>query len=401
MSADHVGQLLRERVKELTALHRTARILQQHGRADAAQMREIVALLPEAWQYPEVAVARIRFRGLSHATPGFAESQWMQRASIGAGPEGAGEVAVAYLAERPPADEGPFLAEERELIDSVADMLSAHVERRLADEAASAARQTLAAEVDARTADLRRLASELTLTEARQRRALAVDLHDHVGQALALMKQRVRALQGNAIFSGHADNIDEVLCLLDMTIRYTRDLTSQISPPVLYELGLEPALDWLAERLMVKQNFHVRLASRGAPARLPEAHQVMLYQSVRELLTNSLKYSGTGAATLDVVWSPGSVSICVRDGGVGFDPAVLTCRRTDAGFGLFSVRERLQDLGGHMTVTSAPGGGCTVVLEVPTTAPGADCAVEPEDPSAAPGAGWTVELEVPTAAPSP
>jgi len=366
MSDHGIQHLLGERVKELTALHRTARILQQHGRPDEALMGEIAALLPEAWQYPEVAAARIRFRGRDYVTPGFAESPWLQRAAFGDGTGAAGEVALAYLAERPPSDEGPFLVEERDLIDSLADMLGAHLERRLADEALWAAQLDLAAQVEERTADLRRLASELTLAEARQRRAIAADLHDHVGQALAFMKHRLRMLQGNAIFSGQADDFDEILRLLDMTIRFTRDLTGQISPPVLYELGLEPALDWLAEQLRRKQGFHVRLASTGSATALPEAHEVMLYQSVRELLSNSLKYSGTTTATLDIVWTAGGVRISVRDAGRGFDPAVLTRRHPDAGFGLFSVRERLQDLGGRMAVTAAPGRGCTVVLEVPT-----------------------------------
>ena len=117
---------LQERVKELTALHRTARILQDSGRASADMVREIAALLPPAWQYPEVTTARIRFRDICAATPGFCETAWMQIARFDAHAAEEGTIEVAYLEERPPEAEGPFLAEERELIESLADMLGSY-----------------------------------------------------------------------------------------------------------------------------------------------------------------------------------------------------------------------------------------------------------------------------------
>jgi two-component system, NarL family, sensor kinase len=365
MSHTDFAHLLGERVKELTALHRTARILQDHRRPDADLMADIVALLPDAWQYPEVTAARIQYRGRSYQSPGFRETPWLQTATFGDAEGEGGDLAVAYLAPREPADEGPFLTEERDLIDSLADMLGAHLERRRADEALVAARESLAALVDERTADLRRLASQLTLNEARQRREIASDLHDHIGQALAHTKQRVRTLQGNAIFSGNAEDIEEILRLLDMTIQYTRELTSEISPPVLYALGLEPALDWLAEQMQRMQGFQVHLTAVGTARPLPEAHQVILYLAARELLANSARHSGASEASLAVEWADRTVSITVADSGRGFDPDLPLGRQLETGFGLFSVRERLRDLGGSATIDSAPGAGCTAVLRVP------------------------------------
>jgi two-component system NarL family sensor kinase len=370
MPHNEIEHQLAERVKELTALHRTARLLQDHGRPDEELMADIVALLPGAWQYPDAAAARIRYRGREYCSPGFSETAWTQRSPFGTEVGSPGDVAVAYLVACPDAAEGPFLAEERELVDSLADMLGAHLARRLADEALRAAHQSLAELVDERTADLRRLASEVTLTEARQRRAIASDLHDHVGQALAHMKQRVRLLQGNAVFSGHADDFAEILRLLDMTIAYTRSLTIQISPPVLYELGLQPALEALADSLGQRRRFPVQVRTAGAPRALPEACQVFLYQSVAELLANSLQHSGAGSATVAIRWSDQDLTVTVSDDGRGFDPAALRRCQPSGGFGLFSVRERIKDLGGAVSVTSAPGAGCRVLLSVPLSAPG-------------------------------
>jgi signal transduction histidine kinase len=101
-------------------------------------------------------------------------------------------------------------------------------------DASVATRQT----IDQYQRQLRRLSSELSLAEARERREIASDVHDHIGQALAYVTQNISVLQGNAIFSGMEEDFSEILSILNQTIRYTRDLTVEISPPVLYELGL-------------------------------------------------------------------------------------------------------------------------------------------------------------------
>jgi len=359
---------LRERVKELTALHRTARLLQHHDRPAGELIADIAALLPSAWQYPEVAAARIRFREVEQLTPGFRETPWLQRADFATRSGEGGSIAVVYLAARPAADEGPFLAEERELIDSLAEMLRSHLEHVLADEALLAARDDFEAQVLARTADLRRLASRLTLAEERERRTIAADLHDHIGQALAFIKLRVLDFQGNAVFGGQEETIVEILRLLDQTIRYTRDLTGAISPPVLYELGLESALDWLAEEFSTKRQLAVRLRTQGRAQALPEELAVMLFKSAQELLTNSLKHSGAADAELALRWGRGDISLSVADQGRGCQPTHAAGQSHD-GFGLFSIRERFRDLGGSVEIASAPGAGCRVTLTVPLARP--------------------------------
>lgn len=364
---DVVLHKLRERVKELTALHRAARILQDPGRPPDDVVIELADLLPGAWQHPEVAAARVRLGDAEHCTAGFRETGAVQRAGFVTRSGARGDVTVAYLEPLPDADEGPFLAEERELIDSIAEMLCSYLERVQSDAALRAARDELESQVQARTADLRRLASRLTLAEERERRAIASDLHDHIGQALAIIRMRMRELHGNAVFSGLEDALDETLGLLDQTIRYTRDLTGEISPPVLYELGLESALDWLAERFTTKRGLRVRLRTAGRARPLPEEISVMLFKSARELLFNCRKHAGDPRAELELRWSDDGVALTVRDRGRGFDPERAARPAGDA-FGLFSIRERFRDLGGAVDIAAAPGEGCRVTLHVPLAA---------------------------------
>ncbi len=209
---------------------------------------------------------------------------------------------------------------------------------------------------------LRRLASELTLAEARERRRIAEDLHDHVGQALAMIRNRVADFQGNAVFCGFEDTLAEVLMLLDRTIRYTRDLTGVISPPILFELGLPEALDWLAEREEADHGLHVDLSLPESDLALPEDRKIMFFRSAQELLRNVSLHAGTDRARLTLAVEGGRLRLEIADDGRGFDPAAG--RGGDA-FGLFSIRERMQQLGGEARVESAPGRGTRVTLTAP------------------------------------
>ncbi len=132
--ADDSLHRLQERIKELTALHQTARILQRADESPCEVIEQIVGILPAAWQYPSVAEARIRFREWAVATPRFSATPWMQSAVIAVRGSEPGLIEIAYTEERPPSDEGPFLKEERDLIDSLAEMLRSYFQHLIADE---------------------------------------------------------------------------------------------------------------------------------------------------------------------------------------------------------------------------------------------------------------------------
>jgi two-component system NarL family sensor kinase len=369
---DDLLHKLQERVKELTALHGTARILQDQTKSAPEVMREVVSLMPPAWQYPEVAAARIRFDRFEASTAGFRESEWKQVASFVVRGGQSGEIAVCYLEPRPQADEGPFLREERDLIESMAEMLRFYFEHLLVDEDLLRAHAELERAVAARTAELRetnaslrRLASELSLAEARERKKIAEDLHDHIGQALAFITMNIQQFRGNAVFCGFEDKIDEIATLLDQTIQYTRNLTFEISPPALYELGLEAAIDGLAERFRKKHGLAVRAETDRAIGPLGSDVVVLLYKSVQELLTNVMKHAGAERSAIRIGREGDLIRVEVEDDGCGFNVDALQASGAGDHFGLFNIRERIQYLGGDMEIRSTPGSGTTVVLSAP------------------------------------
>jgi signal transduction histidine kinase len=217
---------------------------------------------------------------------------------------------------------------------------------------------------------LRRLASELTLTEARQRRIIAGELHDHIGQALAFIRMHLVRLRGDAVFSGFEDSIAEILKLVDQAINSTRSLTFQISPPVLYELGLGAALEWLGEELGAEHGVAVSVRADRAVDALTDDTRVLLFQAGRELLVNAIKHAAPQKVVVTADVQGDDVVVVVSDDGCGFDVARAGVVDADVmTFGLFSIRERLEYLGGSMAVESRRGSGTSVTLRTPVPPP--------------------------------
>ena len=333
--------LFQERVRELAA-----ELLQNDAKDAAALMGEFVAILPSAWQYPAATSARISLGRQEVRTPDFRLTEWRQSASFKISDGRHGLIEVAYLAEFPAADEGPFLAEERKLIDSLAEMFRCFVERKIA-------RQALVDSRDSYHGQLRALAAELSLTEERERRAIAADLHDHIGQTLATARIKLDALGG-------LRGVEEIRTLVDEAIRYTRSLTFELSSPVLYELGLAPALESLAERMREKHGLAVAVEDDGAAKPMDDDVKVVLFKAVRELLMNVVKHSRAGRAEVVLRRVDRAVEIVVEDDGVGFAAPVER-----GGFGLFSIREGLRHCGGELAIRSETGAGTKVLLKAP------------------------------------
>lgn len=210
---------------------------------------------------------------------------------------------------------------------------------------------------------LRELASELAMAEERERRAIAVDLHDHIGQTLALARMKLGELRGDMIFQGYDRQITAIQRLVEEAIRYTRTLTSELSSPVLYELGFLAGISSLASQLQEKHGLEIHVQDDGFSSTLEHGTAVLLYKSVRELLINVIKHAKATSATVTL----GRGFIAVSDNGQGF-----AAKAPDENgerpkvFGLFSIRERLAHVGGAMEIDSAPGRGTTVCLRLET-----------------------------------
>ena len=214
---------------------------------------------------------------------------------------------------------------------------------------------------------LRSLTLQLTLTEERARRRIATDLHDRIGQALAMSKIKLGSLRESASSIGLDGDVDKIRDLIEQTIQDTRSLIFDICPPLLYELGFEKAVEWLLENIQEQHGINVLFEDDGIPKPLDDDIRVLLYQTVRELLLNVVKHAQAKKVRVSFKGNSGHVKISVEDDGIGFDPSKISSRvGKPEGFGLFRIVERLHYLGGEIQFESKPHHGTKISMVVPT-----------------------------------
>lgn len=213
---------------------------------------------------------------------------------------------------------------------------------------------------------LRSLASELSLAEERERRRIAVTLHDSIGQTLALSKIKLGELRELSSSTDISAILEEIYKLIEVAIQETRSLTVELSPPVLYELGFEAAMEWLIEHVQDKYGILCDFISDRQPKPLDEDVRVILFQATRELMLNVVKHAKASNIKVSFYRIGDQVRIIVEDDGVGFDPVKIGMRANRARrFGLFSIRERLDYHSGNLQMESNPDQGTRVTMDVP------------------------------------
>jgi signal transduction histidine kinase len=160
--------------------------------------------------------------------------------------------------------------------------------------------------------------------------------------------------------------IKELGTLVQNVIQITRSMTFEISPPVLYELGFEPAVGWLTGQFQKQYGVVCAFESDGSPKPMTDDTSIILFQSVRELLANVRKHAKARKVSITSTREGNAVRIAVEDDGIGFDPDELTQKITkNEGFGLFNLRERLSYLRGNIDIDSSRGQGTAITLTAP------------------------------------
>ena len=215
---------------------------------------------------------------------------------------------------------------------------------------------------------LKLYARELVGAEERARRATAVDLHDGIGQQLVGLSMTLDALVARSppeirlLLSEATNTVREVQAIAQRVI-------ADLSPPGLYELGLEPALKWLAVYMRGKDNLQVELNVTAEDATIDIDLRVLVFKVIRELLRNVVKHSGVQFASVTVTRSPNELRAVVEDRGSGFEWQLSLFEPRAHGFGLWSVADRVRDAAGEMTVDTGPGRGCRVTVVFPLGKP--------------------------------
>jgi PAS domain S-box-containing protein len=245
--------------------------------------------------------------------------------------------------------------------------------RKQAEQALQELNDTLEQRVSDRTRDLlvyqenlRAMTSELVVTEQRERRRLSTELHDYLAQLLVVCRMKLAQAINEWSMTALKTNLEEIDQILSDSLSYTRTLIAELSPSILYELGLVPALKWLGQQ-MERHSLRVQVQHGDQAIELSEDQAIFVFQAVRELLFNVIKHSGVSEAIVSLKRTGSQeLHVKVEDAGKGFHPSPISTDYSKPGrFGLFSIRERTEALGGRFDIESAPGKGTQATLVVP------------------------------------
>ncbi|MFZ7125116.1 MAG: PAS domain-containing sensor histidine kinase [Desulfobacterales bacterium] len=287
-----------------------------------------------------------------------------------------------------------FSGQKLEILKSAALHLGSAMDRIHAGEALKQHQQNLEQEIRLRTADLtetnrrllheveerrrtetellrqrnklRALSAELLETEARERRQIANELHDRIGQTLAVAKIKLGLLGQSVQGAGFSNDVAGIRDFIEQAIADTRSLTFELSPPALYTLGVEVALGGLIEQISAQHAIKIELINHEHSIDMDHRCRSIAFMAVRELLLNVVKHADARNVHLTLKRSGDHLLAIVEDNGRGFDPAEAGIRSgRGGGFGLFSIEERLAPIGGRVAIESTIGQGTRAMLTLP------------------------------------
>jgi signal transduction histidine kinase len=230
-------------------------------------------------------------------------------------------------------------------------------------------RLRLEQEKDARTAEeLQSLSAKLVSAQEDERRTIARELHDEIGQVLTVVKIELSHAQRYiASLGGNRDFLDDARSITDGALDAVRDISQFLHPSILDDLGLAAAVSSYVQRLSKRQGLRVEFKADELASRLPTDVEVALYRIVQEAVTNVLRHAAAEHCLIQLVSDDAAsiVRLTVRDNGVGFDTAVSHDPKSGRGLGLVGMRERVAQLGGTLRFESTPGAGTQLTVELP------------------------------------
>ena len=213
---------------------------------------------------------------------------------------------------------------------------------------------------------LKQLSIRMSKSEETQRRHLASQLHESVSQELFVAQLKLNAVDKSLDDPEYSRQLDEIKAQIVKSIREIRGITYDLSPPVLYDLGLKDAVELLSKSIEAKHRLTVKSRFRGSLDHLDDDMKIIIYRIIKEIIHNSIKHARADCINIIIDNTNNHLSVDVSDNGVGFDPgSVSKGYYTGDGFGLFDIREKINHLNGRLAIHSTPGSGTRIGLSVP------------------------------------
>ena len=260
---------------------------------------------------------------------------------------------VEVSASFAPENNGTFLVFIRDITD-----------RKQSEKALINLNNKLDIKVKKRTNELKRLNNHLVLSEDNERKNLASELHDSVAQSLGMAISRIKTIK--EVDSGYGiETLSNVQKNIENAIKEVRILIHQLHPQILEDFSIDMVLDYLIETVKEKKQLSINYINNlTEPINLIETTKFTIYRAINELLNNILKHSGSLVAEIELSKINNNIQIRVEDKGTGFELNTHQ-KKNYCGFGLYSLSERIKNMGGELIINSSSGKGTKVILIVP------------------------------------
>ncbi len=212
----------------------------------------------------------------------------------------------------------------------------------------------------------RQLAKGVWRVQEDERRRLARELHDGIGQTLTALKNHLAWLQRQQAIVDHADDLERAVDLAAEALDDTRELSRLLRPPVLDDLGLAAALRWLGRTVGKRFDLEVVVEAEELPQRPAAELETVLFRIAQEALTNAAKHAGAGTCRVTLAWTPPDAELQVADDGRGFTVEATLAEVDDqTGVGLRGMRDRVELFGGRLDLESTLEEGTVVRARLP------------------------------------
>tara|TARA_R110002126_G_scaffold291780_1_gene457923 strand:- start:15843 stop:22151 length:6309 start_codon:yes stop_codon:yes gene_type:complete len=213
---------------------------------------------------------------------------------------------------------------------------------------------------------LQRLTSEISLIEEKQKKEIAANIHDHLSQSLVISKMRITDLEKKDELKNVSKDLDFIKKHISDALDNSRKITYDLSPPVLYQLGLIDAIDWFAGETEEKYGINFQANSNVDTIQLSEFKSILLFRCIQEAVTNTIKYAEASLIILNLTKETETVRVVITDNGKGFDTKKLNNNvNSGSGFGLFAVKERIRNMNGTLEIISEINIGTKIKIIVP------------------------------------
>lgn len=213
---------------------------------------------------------------------------------------------------------------------------------------------------------LQKLTREISMIEEKQKKEIAANIHDHLSQSLVISKMRISDLEKKKELKNYYEDLDFIKNHISKALENSRKITYELSPPIIYQLGIIDALDWFADETKEKYKIDFNFTTNTDSIELTEFKSILLFRSIQEAVTNTLKYAKASLITLDVNKTSEKVTVTLVDNGKGFDTKILNDNiSSKSGFGLFAVKERIRNLSGKLDISSEIGVGTKIKITIP------------------------------------